>query len=321
MIDTYVYCRTRKFQKNEKLYHFIEFLAYYNEHSKHFTIFRNSKSKRFEGRIVHSFEYASRVQVCLVKSELRRKETLTKEQLIQYGIWTVYHDWCPLGVPPSGFPNVYGMPIQKDLYTNHLPLWHRVYREFTTNDANIDILQEPRVVYHGTSRDALDWILRSELKPSFGMLGTAIYFGSFWKSFRFATRTQTYERRPGAIIRCYAFWDTMYLKSRQDPSCLCEKCQKSVRRRGIAKIEKERLLLVTKLCDHTMLWNTTKQCEAVHVKPIDLTENDVQRGLRSPIQNEEYACIDASSISIESIAFATSTTEHHEPLNRSVSID
>lgn len=38
-----------------------------------------------------------------------------------------------------------------------------------------------------------------------GMLGAAVYLGTFWKATRFAARTQDYKIRDGSVMRVLAF--------------------------------------------------------------------------------------------------------------------
>jgi hypothetical protein len=152
----------------------------------------------------------------------------------------------------------------------------------------------PHVVYHGTHRDTLKQILHEGLRPTFGMLGHAIYFGSFWKAFRFATLTQDYKKRPGAIMRYYAFWPNIYMRNLYGP-CKCSKCSSS-------------LFAGCLIADHVCEWS--KHAPAVMVYP----------EANKPISNEEFASLDDSMVLLDSVAYATATTDHHEPFNRSLQI-
>ena len=48
--------------------------------------------------------------------------------------------------------------------------------------------------YHGTSGAVLPSILKEGLRPSFGMMGTAFYTGTFFKAARYAVFEQDYRR-------------------------------------------------------------------------------------------------------------------------------
>jgi hypothetical protein len=124
------------------------------------------------------------------------------------------------------------------------------------------------------------------------MLGTAIYFGSFWKAFRFSTLTQDYKQRHGAILRCLVFCNGIpQVRTDDSPGCKCTTC--SGKLKGLE--------------DHLGLWQ--KLCNFVMCMP------------GKTIKNEEYATPDFSNVLIESVAYAKCQTEHHEPFNRTVQIE
>lgn len=57
------------------------------------------------------------------------------------------------------------------------------------------------------------------------MLGTAIYFGSFWKAYRYAVMDSEWTPRVGAIFRVLAFWPRMFLDIPGcRPKCSCKEC-------------------------------------------------------------------------------------------------
>jgi hypothetical protein len=65
---------------------------------------------------------------------------------------------------------------------------------------------DPIIVYHGTAKDNVKMISKEGLKPSMGMLGHAIYLGSFWKAYRYAIMNVDFALRPGALFRVMGFW-------------------------------------------------------------------------------------------------------------------
>ena len=212
-----------------------------------------------------------------------------RSEILANGTWLTYHDVVPKGGPIGPSASVYyGVPIHPDIYRvmyhGMAAVHHSCYKAWPVT------FTDPFVVYHGTSRESIRSILTSGLRPTDGMLGHAIYFGSFWKSFRFATMTQDYKKRSGAIFRCYAFWKTPYFKTLKSGPCTCGTCDNLF---GV---------------DHNGSWK--KLSEAVFLLP--------EAG--SSVKNEEYACSSIEKVLLDTVAYAESQTEHHEPLNRSLQI-
>lgn len=222
----------------------------------------------------------------------------TRDDLVANGAWAVYLDLVPKGGPlgPS-VATYYGLPVDSRLHLVLQNAMRPIYASVASLWPHVSYAAEPFVTYHGTARSAVKTILQEGLKPSFGMLGTAVYLGSFWKSFRFATLTQDYKRRPGAILRIYAFWRFPYLKTLGiSDRCKCSRCGAPVPD------------AVAKLCDHNAVWSAF--AKAVIVWPV----------VGGPIKNEEYATIDPGTLLIESVGHAEATTERHEPFNRTLHI-
>ena len=162
-------------------------------------------------------------------------------------------------------------------------------------------------MYHGTARPTVKNILSEGLRPTYGMLGTAVYLGSFWKAFRFATFTQTYEKRPGAVLRCYCFPTKLPLiKTVSSNRCQCDKCtggQSGQSGQG------DKFGQAGLLCDHLGLWQKVTDMVIAWPTP------------GAPIKNEECAMPDGTLIVVDSVAHVTCHTEHHEPLNRKLLVD
>jgi hypothetical protein len=110
------------------------------------------------------------------------------------------------------------------------------------------------VVYHGTHKDSMASILHEGLKASFGMLGTAVYLGSFWKAFRFQALTQDYKNDLELFADITLFWPTLVIRETYGPCACC----------------------ASPVSDHTSVWKTI--ASAVFVKP------------GKHIKNEEFAC-------------------------------
>jgi len=234
----------------------------------------------------------------------------TKDDIQKDGIWSVYDDAVPKGhfsdcdLKVPGHSTVYGIPIHPNVWRVLCFGLKHIYEQSPWNDCTIQ--NEPLVVYHGTDKSVIANIVKDGLRPTFGMLGTGIYFGTFWKSFRFATRTQDYIKREGAILRCFAFWTSVAYKTGRSDPCACKECAKALKVRS--KQKREDAIFKTRFCDHEAL--LLKFYEAVRALP----------EARSPIKNEEYICLNNSNVYMDTVAYAISTTEHHEPLNRALTI-
>ena len=146
-------------------------------------------------------------------------------------------------------------------------------------------------MYHGTAQDSVKSILENGFRPSKGMLGLAIYFGTFWKAWRFSCMTQDYATRPGAILRVYAFWQRPVIKTAQSDKCCCDEC-KGLKEPPI---------------DHESKWS--------------LLGDFVIAPPSQYLKNEEYACLSTKDLIIDSVGHSTNKNKHHEPLDRSFIID
>lgn len=253
-----------------------------------------SLPSRFNGRVVSEFEMNSIKCVLTDSSAPAGVIKYSSDTIVSNGVWAHYQDTIPRGAyadekidPVSVF---FGVPIDKSLFALLCFEMAKIYVKLGLNP-----LDDPHVVYHGTSRENVKLIIRDSFKPTMGMLGLAIYFGTFFKAFRFATRTQTYEIRPGAIMRVYAFWTTPTIKHYiNSQPCVCSECVKKPESPS------------RRIADHDAIWS--KITDFVFV---------VAGG---PIKNDEYACIDTSKLLIEGVGHAETLTEHHEPLKRDLCI-
>jgi len=229
------------------------------------------------------------LHVRLVQSEYQGIAKRTRKDIETNGTWVTYNDTFPKGGPLGPYvASFFGVHID--------PMIHRLLYKWTLQDIyaffDLDIEHDPQVLYHGTSKELMPSILANGLQPSFGMLGKAIYFGSFWKAFRFATLTQDYRRRLGSILRVYVFWTSTHILTKASGPCTCEPCKDKFQY----------------LSDHKALWSLFG--DSVHAYPYE----------GGPIKNEEFACLDNSKVSIDSIAYAESQTETHEPFCRTLQI-
>ena len=257
--------------------------------------------ERFQHRMYSKLTLAADIELVHVASVPSGVHKTSYEYITKHGIWISFGDAIPRGQVSS----VYGFHLSErivkvlTLYSDSIESW--LAASASTDGALAWPLLRPLVVYHGTHKDTSKQILHEGLKPSFGMLGHAIYFGSFWKAFRFATLTQDYKPRPGAIMRYYAFWPKVYERNLYGPCC-CARCSATISA-GSSATSRGPLI-----ADHDSEW--AKHAPAVLVVP--------EAG--KPISNEEFASTNDSMVLLESIAYAESTTTHHEPLNRNLQI-
>lgn len=230
----------------------------------------------------------------------------TSRDICSDGVWIVYRDSIPRGGTPTGYKHLDHTVWPKAVFMGHHidSIVHRslfgilpeIYKKAYSHGLVCNYEDDPRIFYHGTARESVANILEQGFIPSFGMFGTAVYFGSFWKAFRFATMTQEYQKRPGTILRCFAFLSKTphFREYRNKDPCKCEECQRSSKR--------------DPLCDHLGLWQYFSDFVVAY------PENE------SWLKNEEYAVLNGQKIVIDTIGHAEAQTEHHEPWNRNLQI-
>ena len=230
----------------------------------------------------------------------------TFEDITRDGVWITYNDSVPRGGTPTGYDQLgytvwpkavfMGLQIDSIVHRTLYSILPDIYKIAYSHGFVCNLKDDPKIFYHGTARDLTLQILEQGFMPTFGMFGHAVYFGSFWKAFRFATMTQDYQKRPGSILRCFAFLSKTphFREYRNKDPCKCEECQRSSRRDPLA--------------DHLGLW----QYFSDHV--VAYPENG------SWLKNEEYAVSNGQKIVIDTIGHAEAQTEHHEPWNRNLHI-
>lgn len=249
--------------------------------------------KRFKGRYDAPMYFESST-VFQIKSNAQPHAFRTKENILNDGVWLVESDWLGKGgVPAANIPYIatyFGISVDapNDLKTDWISIQEKL--KVQKHDA-------PIVVYHGTAKDLVKSILENGLKPSYGMFGDAIYFGSFWKSFRFACLTQDYKDRHGALIRCLVFWKKTYLRNKDAlPSCNCLNCKGN-----------------PTYADHLQEWAKT-DADNIMLYPAMLNGHWM-------VRNEEYASLTATKIVMDTIGFVKRISEGvYEPWDRTVCI-
>lgn len=241
--------------------------------------------KRFEQRIQRKISLPT-ASLCVIASEagpcVPRKADNLKD-----GLWAVESDWIPKGgIEALKVPHlavIFGVPVDPIVSSHEWKLIHTLL-EVNPYDA-------PIVLYHGTAKDSIKAILRDGLLASFGMFGVAVYFGSFWKAHRFATMTQDYKARPGAVFRCLCFWTRPYVRNEsQLPVCMCSRCSGQ-----------------PTYADHLERW--TAFGDHIWLFPIMLHGHWV-------VRNFEVAAKDASKVVLDSVAFVDPKLGTYDPCER-----
>jgi hypothetical protein len=247
---------------------------------------------RFKDRVIQSTQFQS-IGIAFIDSKSRGIIKQSRQDILTHGSWISYGDCMKRGHYENieGSAVFFGIHIQDDLCNFISQYIFDIYKLACPLWPDCLVTHEPYVVYHGTSQDSVKSIFENGLMPSQGMLGHAIYFGTFWKAFRFSCMTQDYKSRPGAILRCYAFWKNPVIKNEQSDKCLCSECKG----------------LKPSPVDHNAVWS--------------LLGDFVIAPPTATLKNEEYACLTNKAIVIDSVAHSTKSLEHHEPLHRNLQID
>lgn len=262
------------------------------------------------------------LSIKFVASKPHEKAILrTKEDIERDGVWATFSDCVPRGGSPDiagheehmsllescgkfnevfkeSWPTVehrsiyMGVPINSLVYRVLYAHIDELYSLAESSGLQVSKESDPRVVYHGTAQDSLKSILHNGLRTTYGMFGSAVYFGSFWKAARFAYMTQDYQRRTGSILRCLAFWPKPALWSIRSDRCLCAQCYGL---KGHA--------------DHLGLWKEKSHWVLAYPE------------FGGPIKNEEYAAINDSKIFIDTIGTIVCASENHEPWLRTQCIN
>jgi hypothetical protein len=155
-------------------------------------------------------------KACKVERTFSGIEYLTQESLIK-PIWILASD-CELrgAFAPErveGRRTFFGVPID-DESAKLLIRFEKFLK-----------VCRPVAVYHGTPMN-LEVEVTKGLKETYGMLGTGVYCGTFWKAARFACLGQDYKRRHGTVFRAIAFSYTIREYPVESWACKCERCKK-----------------------------------------------------------------------------------------------
>jgi len=139
------------------------------------------------------------------------------------------------------------------------------------------LVPPPLSLYHGTEESSCASIMGAGLRETFGMLGTGVYLGTFWKAARFACLTQDYQRRHhGCVLRVLAFVTSVRALPQSGWTCGCVRCA------GDA--------CAATVSDHLGVWRQ-QGCDALHaLASTDACGVRARDGApRFLLRNEEWA--------------------------------
>lgn len=212
----------------------------------------------------------------------------TRANIVMDGFWAIESDWMPTGGLVGQVPFesiVYGIRIEPPMSMDE---WKRILRA-THCDVCVPIVQ-----YHGTSKENIKSIVANGIRTTYGMFGDAVYLGTFWKAFRFATLTQDYKVRDGAIFRCLVLIRKSVIRNGDLTRCGCADCRE-----------------IPTFADHLQSWKS--RGDAVFMFPAMLNNAWV-------VRNTEVAVADSVPIFLESVAHAFRQSATHMPLDRTLNI-
>jgi hypothetical protein len=268
-----------------------KFVEIYFEGTKDHLQLPSKVPSRFEKRILDSFYYNNEIVVHVIDSNSAQCQLRNLQNILTDGMWLSESDWIPHGGCTEAkvpfISAVYGIPIRH--YLTVAKYWRLIHERL-----GLSIYDAPIVVYHGTSKEYVKSILKDGLKPFDGMFGTGVYFGSFWKAYRFATLTQDYRDRDGAIFRCYAFWKRVYIRNHYAPECPC--CG------------------VPNYADHKQSWRS-RNVDALYMYPMEYKNKWI-------VKNEEWCALDDSMVCYDTVAYSSRPIKDvtYNPWDRTVQI-
>ena len=193
----------------------------------------NQMPPKYSDRILKNFK-----DVYWIQSLSHASSTRTNLNSLKKGVWICEGDCQSFG---GIQPTLFGILLHYEIQTA-FTIYKDILVSWSTNSWVFS-----RVGYHGTSLENYEKICESGLKSSFGMLGTGVYLGSFWKACRFAVRDQEYKFRTNpSVLR--VVWmcndEDILTFPRKIMYCLCAECYMRPEQRSF--------------CGHTMDWTSEK---------------------------------------------------------------
>ena len=271
--------------------------------------------EKYKSRILSDYS-TEEGTVLFVDSSPHNGSTRTNQKLLQQGLWICEGDCEPHG---GIAPCVFGIPLSIQAFTAFL-----VHKKLLGEQATKEPLKKTRVAYHGTSYENYQGICAEGFKCSFGMLGTGVYLGSFWKACRFAARDQHYKFRetPSVLRVVWTCEDQDMLNfPRKIMYCFCADCSLRPEQRYF--------------CGHTLDWQSDAKVYPEKA-PIDRVEGQGIRywaGCLKPCKfpdsekwvthNEEWVlnptCIlrfaECATLNLDTVE-----QTHYNPLQRNIKI-
>ena len=265
-------------------------------------------------------KYTKRIEkssdnVHLIHSAPHSTSTKTNLALLKQGLWICEGDCEDFGGVRA---SVFGIELSEEARLAFL-----AHKDLLLSWSSSP-LRKSRVAYHGTSYENYVSICQQGFLCSFGMLGTGVYLGSFWKACRFAARDQEYKfREKPTIVR--VIWtcedaDVLHFP-RKIMYCFCAECLKRPEQRSF--------------CGHTMDWNSQARIfpEKVPVDRIPGQDTRYYAGFLKPCkypdsnkfvtQNEEWVINPSCIIRLAECAILNLETvekPHYDPLQRNIKI-
>ena len=196
-----IICRERKWNDIT----FFEYLFEYDEkcHNLKFARWNKRYENRIkENKIIHVNN--NEIKFVTVNSTPFEMEEFTNYKIKNsQGIWLLSNDVLKKG--ENKFQEIEG---KRSFFSLEICEKDAQLLELLLNKLNIS-LHFPMVCYHGTDSVFAEKIQKEGLKESWGMLGKAVYVGTFWKACRFACFDKEYHEQQGKVFRVLSFAQTI----------------------------------------------------------------------------------------------------------------
>lgn len=197
------------------------------------------------------------------------------------GVWLVENDCTLKKVGGDESQNktkatFFSFPISEEACAKVLNAESIILKEFCSNFEK-KIYLKAYSVYHGTSLRNKQLIINKGFEKNFGMLGNAVYAGSFCKAARFASWGQNYELRKGVILRILLFPSQIINFPRENWVCSCDSCKKND--------------WGAKIADHLGIWQNLFNCDNCAAFALPTKGEGFRRdgSCKYILRNEEWA--------------------------------
>jgi hypothetical protein len=300
-------CIVARIRESNQIY-FLEFLLVFDT-SKNMLSLPIVLPERYANRISNNFKLDN-VNIYVVKSCYDNEILSIDLQLLKKnnGIWVIKNDFEKkggFGDLMNGIAQFMSVPIDDFsllLINKTYSCLFEHFKKFYTTFIN------PISLYHGTSLENIKNIKEHGLQVSKdGMLGSAIYFGTFWKACRFSSKTQDYKDIDnGCIIRTIVLTEFIQIVPRNNWKCECKKCfELGTNAWGVD------------ICDHDSKWKKTH--DGIHAQVIP--NLCIQQ--KCALRNEEWAVKETVGLILTHFAQIDNSTlpkPHYDPFWRKTKI-